>query len=354
MQVRSILTLLLIATHSKNLINITQRPNKDVIVIDVVFYEAFKEEEAAIKKFLPDSISAQFTDKTIQENEDSGPLAELISIRTQSCIPNHWAKGVKGILTRSHGFDHLLAFRRECEAEIALGYLSDYCARAVAEQAILAMMALLRKLKKQIKNFNTFDREGLTGLECRGRKAFVAGVGCIGSEIVDIARGMRMDVKGFDIDQKLNDLSYVSLEEGLKWADVVFCALPLTKDTKGMFNYQALCKAKQELIFVNVSRGEISPIEDLSKLIDDKILGGISLDVYPQEGVFAHNLRNDQKGTTTLGQIILKLSKWEQALFTPHNAFNTQEALERKASMSADAVIYHIKHGAFPCPVPSA
>jgi len=323
-------------------------------VIDVMFYEAFKEEEGAIKRFLPDNISAQYTGQTIQESGDGEPPAELISIRTQSQIPNHWAKSVKGILTRSHGFDHLLTFRREFKPKIAFGYLDNYCARAVAEQAILAMMALLRKLKKQIKNFNTFDREGLTGLECRGRKVLVAGVGRIGSEIVDIAKGMRMDVKGFDIDQKLSDLTYVSLEEGLMWADVLFCALPLTEDTKGMFNYRAFQRATPGLTFINISRGDISPVEDINRLIDNKILGGVSLDVYPQETVLAHNLRNDHKSKTSIEQTIIKLSKREQVLFTPHNAFNTREALEQKARFSVDSLVYYSKHRSFPCPVPPA
>jgi len=322
-------------------------------VIDVMFYEVFKEEEEAIKKFLPENISARFTGQTIQESGDGEPPAELISIRTQSQIPNHWAKSIKGILTRSHGFDHLLAFRREFKAEIAFGYLDNYCARAVAEQAILVMMALLRKLKKQIKNFNTFDREGLTGLECRGRKVLVAGVGYIGSEIVDIAKGMRMDVKGFDIDQKLSDLTYVSLEEGLMWADVLFCALPLTEDTKGMFNYQTFQNATPGLTFINISRGDISPVEDLNRLIDNKILSGASLDVYPQETTLAHNLRNDHKSKTSIEQTIIELSKREQVLFTPHNAFNTREALEQKARFCVDSLVYHSKYGSFPCPVPS-
>jgi len=319
-----------------------------------MFYEVFEEEKVAIKKFLPNNVNAQFTDKTIQENGDRKPPAELISIRTQSQIPNHWEKSIKGILTRSRGFDHLLAFQRERKAEISLGYLDNYCARAVAEQAILATMALLRKFKKQIKNFNTFNRDGLTGLECRGRKVLVAGVGYIGSEIVDIAKGMRMDVKGFDIDQKLSDLSYVSLEEGLRWADIVFCALPLTKDTKEIFNYQAFQKSKPGLIFVSIAQGDISPVEDLNKLIDDKILGGISLDVYSQEPALAHNLRNNQKIKTPIEQTIIELSKKEQVLFTPHNAFNTQEALEQKASLSANAVVHYLKKRTFPCSIPSA
>lgn len=321
-------------------------------MIDVMFYETFKEEEEAIIKFLPDNIRAKYTDKTIQEDGGQTPPAELICIRTQSRIPDHWVKTVRGILTRSQGFDHLLDFRRECSAVIPLGYLGNYCARAVAEQAVMAMMVLLRKLKKQINNFNTFDRDGLTGLECRGRNVFIAGVGNIGSEIVDIAKGMRMNVKGYDIDQKLEDLPYVSLEEGIGWADVVFCALPLTKETKGLFNYQAFQKAALGLIFVNISRGEISPAEDLRRLIDDRILGGLSLDVYPQETELAHKLRNDQKDMTPTEQMITELSKREQVLFTPHNAFNTVESLEQKASLSVEAVAYYIKHESFPCPVP--
>lgn len=321
-------------------------------MIDVIFYEAFEEEEEAIKELLPDGISAQFTDKTIQESGDGNPPAELISIRTQSRVPKHWAKDVKGILTRSQGYEHLLAFRQECNAGISLGYLDNYCARAVAEQAILAMMALLRKLKKQIDHFSAFDRNGLTGRECRGRKVLVAGVGRIGSEIVDAAKGLRMDVKGFDIDPKLVGLSYVSLEEGIGWADVVICALPLTEETEGMLNYQALQKARPGLIFVNISRGDISPAEDLEKLMDEEILGGVSLDVYPQEPVLAQHLRNGQEGATNIERAVMGLYRRGQVLLTPHNAFNTEEALAQKASLSVDAIIYHIEHGSFPCPVP--
>lgn len=323
-------------------------------MIDVMFYEVFEEEEKAIKNFLSDNIRAEYTDKTIQEEDGQTPPAELISIRTQSIIPVSWTKTVRGILTRSQGFDHLLDFRRECSKKIPLGYLGNYCARAVAEQAVMAMMVLSRKLKKQINHFDTFDRDGLTGRQCRGSNVFIAGVGNIGSEIVDIAKGLRMDVKGFDVDQKLGDLTYVSLEEGVQWADVVFCALPLTRETKGMFNYQVFQMVRPGLIFVNISRGEISPIEDLKRLVDDKVLGGLSLDVYAQETDLAHKLRNDRKNMTSTERMIAELSKREQVLFTPHNAFNTQEALEQKALLSAEAVVHYIKHESFPCPVPLA
>src|SRR3989338_5440262 len=103
----------------------------------VIFYEAFDEEVSAIKGFLPDHIDAAFTWKTVQEQNDTVPPAELISIRTQSSIPKNWSKRLRGILTRSQGYDHLAAFRRETGVDIPCGYLDDYCARAVAEHAVL-------------------------------------------------------------------------------------------------------------------------------------------------------------------------------------------------------------------------
>ena len=42
-------------------------------MMDAMFYEVFQEEESAIKKFLPNDISARFTGKTIQESSDKDP-----------------------------------------------------------------------------------------------------------------------------------------------------------------------------------------------------------------------------------------------------------------------------------------
>ncbi len=323
-------------------------------MIDVKFYEVFEEEEREIKRFLPKGIRAQFTPKTVQEDGKKRPPAELISIRTQSEVPLEWTGGIKGILARSQGYDRLLAFQRELSNDIAYGYLGNYCARAVAEQAILVMMALMRKLKKQTQQFDSFARDGLTGKECKGRHVLVIGVGNIGSEIVDIAKGLNMHVRGVDIAPTLRSIDYVSLSEGLAWAEVVFCALPLTKQTEGMLDRAAFQEAEPGLIFINIGRGEISPMADLKELLGGGVLAGIGLDVYPQEGVMADSLRAGQGDKTPEGRIILKLARDERVIFTPHNAFNTTEALEQKASLTAAAVVSYLKNKTFPFPAPTA
>ena len=317
---------------------------------DVVFYEVFKEEKRALEKFLPAKIRARFVSKTVQECGGGLPSARLISVRTQSRIPPEWAEHLGGIFSRSQGYDHLVAYQRAAGKNVACGYIKEYCSRAVAEQAALVMMALLRKLKKQMLSFGTFSRDGLTGRECRGRHALVVGVGNIGKEIVTVARGLGMTVKGVDPRRGVEGLDYVALAKGLSWADVVFCACPVTDKTKAMLDYHVLRKVKKGAIFVNVGRGEISPAKDLARLLSEGILGGIGLDVFDEEHSLADSLR--ARRADVRARRMSKLKDKSNVVFTPHNAFNTREALEGKARLSAEAVVRFLRRGTFPDPVP--
>ncbi len=325
-------------------------------MIDVKFYEVFKEEEIAIKKFLRPEIKVLFTAKTIQEEGEENPPAKVISIRTQSQIPLPWATHLKAVLSRSQGYDHLIQYQRKTKAQIPLGYLATYCSRAVAEQAIMAMMVLLRKTKRQIKSFSTFKRDDLTGRTIEKKKAIIIGVGNIGFQLIDLAQGLKMQVKGVDIDPRQAAVEYVSLEKGLRWADVIFVALPLTDVTNGMLNYQILSLVNAGTIFINVSRGEISPIADLERLLLEEKLGGVALDVYEKEKEIAEYLRKDKKQSIDKGirekaERLLRLEKKDNVLFTPHNAFNTEEALYEKAKLSAKSIEAFLQTGKFLFPI---
>ena len=161
-----------------------------------------------------------------------------------------------------------------------------------------------------------------------------------------------MVVKGVDIVETLKEIEYVALSEGMAWADVVVCALSLTEQTDGMLNYRAFENARQGVVFINIARGEISPIEDLKRLFDEGKIAGIGLDVYPQESFLADSLRAQQPVETLCGKLMLELAKNEEVLLTPHNAFNTKEALEQKASLTVASVVDYLNKGIFPYPVP--
>lgn len=320
--------------------------------MDVMFYEIFEEEEKALRRYLPRRIKAGFTRQTIQEKPSKCVPASLISIRTQSVIPVAWAKSLVGILTRSTGYDHLCDYQNRSSQKIPCGYLPIYCARSVAEHAVLVMMTLLRRLKKQMSQFRRFHRDGLTGGECLNRCLLVVGVGNIGQEVVKLGKGMGMRVLGVDLVKRMPDLKYVTLKEGLRRADVVVCALPLTELTRGMLDYSRLSTVRNGLIFVNVGRGEIAPVGDLERLLKKGVLGGIALDVFEDEACLAEDLRSGKRVLDKKGKILLSLKDQTQVILTPHNAFNTAEALDRKAAQTCDSIVRFLTCGAFPYVVP--
>lgn len=321
---------------------------------DVFFYEAFAEEVPPLQRHLPAGIRAGYDAATIQESGHPTPPAKVVSIRTQSVIPPSWLSALTGIQTRSTGYDHLTALRRAHPDAPPCASLPKYCGRAVAEQALLLWMALLRRLPVQMKQFDTFHRDGLTGAETAGRTLLVAGAGDIGGHVADIGRGLGMHVVASDPVRHHPELTYLSLSEGLAAADVIVCAMNLTQATRGLFNYATLSQARPGAVFVNVSRGEISPPADLLRLLDEGRLAGVGLDVYEDEPKLAAALRSGAESAESAVATIRALRARSDVILTPHNAFNTAEATERKSVESALDLARFLSTGRFGHPLPPA
>ncbi len=320
--------------------------------MDVFFYEAFDEEAKKIKSHMPSDITAGYTWKTIQEYGATTPPAKLISIRTQSAIPAAWSKEINGILSRSTGYDHLKQYQKATGFDMPMGHLPLYSHRAVAEQALMLMLALARKLQMQIKNFDTFHRDGITGAELLNKNLAVVGVGNIGSQLVSISQALGMNIYPVDIDHKFPDFKYYDPSEAIAKADFIVCAMNLTEHNEGYFDYKTLKKAPKGAVFVNISRGELSVSEDLLSLLKEDHLGGIGMDVYEEEKELAVSLRSNKASSNPKVKAIQELKEHEQVILTPHNAFNTKEAVERKAEQSVQQTIQFLENGTFMWRVP--
>jgi D-lactate dehydrogenase len=315
--------------------------------LSVYFYEAFEEEAEELKSLIGDSISCGYSSKTIQELHHAEPPANLISIRTQSKIPLEWSNRLGGVLSRSTGYDHLVSYRSNIKEFVPMGFLDEYASRAVAEQAVLLALALLRKLPMQMKKFESFERDGLTGAECPQKNLLVVGVGRIGSEICKIGRALGFSIKGVDLVHDKPGVDYVSREIGIAWADVIICAMNLTNKNRGYFSYDFMKQAKSGAILVNIARGEHSPIRNLTRLLEEKRLGGVGLDVYEDEGTLGAALRSSDSGSSDIVKDLQRLAGYPNVILTPHNAFNTMEAVKRKAQMTVEQVKHFLKHKDF-------
>lgn len=313
----------------------------------IFFYEVFDEEAEALRRHLPAAWSCAMTSAAIQETDHQAPPAPVISIRTQSVVPAGWASGLQGILSRSAGYDHLDRFLATAPAPVPVGHLFAYSGRAVAEHAAMLWMALLHRLPAQQKAIARFQRDQLTGRECRQRTLCVFGAGDIGGHVAAIGRGLGMQVVAVDPVRRWPDLDYVSKEEAVALADVAVCAMNLNATNDRYFDPATLSRMKPGAILVNIARGECSRCTDLLPALRHGPLGGVGLDVYAAETVIAANLRAGTRPDHPEYRAFTELRSRDDVILTPHNAFNTLEAVERKSIQSVRQLVYFNKHRTF-------
>lgn len=316
---------------------------------DVVFYEVFAEEEEAIRRHWPAKSGIRFYENTIQESGHTDPPARIISIRTQSILPAHWPQQLDALLTRSTGYDHLAAF---IDTNLQLGYLPEYCARSVAEHAMLLWTALLKKLPAAMNNMTSFNRSGITGSELEGKRLLVVGVGHIGVEVARLASALGMQVQGMDIEHRHSAIEYVEAGVDVSCYDVIVCAMNLTADNYAFFDQAFFDTVKPGCIFINIARGEMSPHDVLLAALRNGRLGGVGLDVFDNEAELARELR-EQAEPGAAARTVQALAQHPNVILTPHNAFNTAEATARKAERSVQQLTGFLDSGRFIWSVPA-
>jgi D-3-phosphoglycerate dehydrogenase len=107
----------------------------------------------------------------------------------------------------------------------------------------------------------------------------------------------------------------VDLEEVFKDADILSFHVPLTKETRYMFNKDWISKMKKPFYLINTARGPVVKTTDLLKGIEEGKILGAALDVLEFEGTSFENLKNEELPVT-----YKKLIKCDNVLLSPHIA----------------------------------
>ena len=164
----------------------------------------------------------------------------------------------------------------------------------MAEHVIALMMAMTRQLPAYMRaqeqeNFAVSLLPQSQLWEISGRTMLVAGLGGIGTEVAKRAHGLGMKViatrnsgtGGPDY------VSYVGKADELgklvAQADVVVDALPLTADTRNVFNADIFGKMRKGSFFINVGRGGTVDHDALAAVLNNGKLNGAGLDVTSPE-----------------------------------------------------------------------
>jgi D-lactate dehydrogenase len=182
------------------------------------------------------------------------------------------------------------------------------------------------------------DLAQLTGFDLQGKTLGVIGAGRIGQHVIKIARGFGMRVLVFDVrqDNFLADLltfEYTPLDKLLAESDIITLHAPYNKHTHHLLNRESLAETKKGALLVNTSRGGLVETNALIEALDSGQLGGAGLDVVEGEELLREEqeMLHSSHATEALQALVHRsaLLKKDNVVYTPHNAFNSREALER-------------------------
>jgi D-lactate dehydrogenase len=224
----------------------------------------------------------------------------------------------------------------------------------VAEYTFALLLATTKKIviAHQSVEDGEFNPEGLTGVDLFGKTIGIIGCGKIGQNVAKIARGFGMKVLGVDgyRDPKMEKTSgfkYTDLETCLKQSDFVTLHVPAIPETYHMINKKNIKLMKPGSYLINTARGAVVETEAIVWALNNKILAGAGLDVTEEEMlVDSMSVVMSKKITKDGLQDIISfhmLRDRDDVVFTPHNAFNTQEAIERIVKTTVENINEFIK-----------
>ena len=193
---------------------------------------------------------------------------------------------VKWMHTFSAGVDSPF-FVQLMERGIRLTNSSGATASPIAQTTILYMLALSRNVRAWFQHQEKHEWARQEFAELDGARLAVIGMGPIDIEIARLGVALNMNVEAIRRtptgSEPCPTFSFDQLHSVLARADWVAVALPLTDDTRQIFNAETFAIMKSGAHFVNVGRGELVDEESLVAALQSGHLAGAALDVFATE-----------------------------------------------------------------------
>lgn len=267
----------------------------------VVFYFRMQEVRWAVGDPELAALRARFSGVEFTSVEEDADLAPALADADVFCgfhFPAELfaaASRLRWVHSASAGIEANL-FPALVASDVVLTNAAGVHSTGIPEHCLALMLALARNLHgaQRLKGERRWDRVevivsggGICTLD--GAALAVIGAGAIGQGIVRRAHalGMRVRVLRRRPEQAVEGAEAVvppaDLHALLAWADFVVLAAPLTPETRGLIDAEALRAMKSSAFLVNVGRGELVDDAALVTALERHAIAGAGLDVFRVE-----------------------------------------------------------------------
>ncbi|MBP3455816.1 MAG: hydroxyacid dehydrogenase [Alistipes sp.] len=225
------------------------------------------------------------------------------------------------------------------EAGIEVRNAVGYSTYSVAETTLCSALALSREVVYYDRYFKSGAYAAADRMFCydrptrqiRGKRWGIIGLGNIGREVARLATAFGCEVAYFSTSgvERKEEYRRMELGELLGWADIVSVHSPLNERTRNLIGAAELAKMRESAILINVARGGIIDEAALAEALDNNTIAGAALDVFTSEPLREsplYSLRDPYK-----------------LLASPHNAWSSEEAIDRLIECIADNIRNYIE-----------
>jgi D-3-phosphoglycerate dehydrogenase len=206
---------------------------------------------------------------------------------------------------------------------------------AAGELALAFMFALARKIAPATASMKRgeWEKKKFSGIEITGKTLGVVGFGNIGRQVAERGVGLKMKVLAYDPmvppgSAAPSGVEIVSFDDLVGRADFITLHIPLTAETKNLFNAGTLAKMKKGSYLINAARGGVVDETALHEALKSGHLGGAALDVFEKEPCGP-----------------LPLFELDNVVASPHLGASTKEAQSKVAIELAEVFVDFFKNG---------
>lgn len=217
--------------------------------------------------------------------------------------------------------------------EVLIANAAGYADQAVAELAIGLVLDLYRGITYGDATIRQNHYPGpFQGREISGKTVGIIGTGKIGIMTAKLFKAFGANLIAYSRSEKAEakdlGIEYVALDELMKQSDIVSLHVPLTAETKGMISAEKIALMKEEAVFINTARGPIIDNDALAAALNKGKIAGAGIDVFDMEPPIPADY---------------KLLHAKNTILTPHVAFLSDEAMERRAKIAFDNTVAFLK-----------
>jgi D-3-phosphoglycerate dehydrogenase len=190
---------------------------------------------------------------------------------------------------------------------------------SVAEHVIGQILSLAHKLHTSDTEVRhgLWEREGNRGFEIKGKTIGIIGYGNMGKAVASRLAAFSLKILAYD--KYVTSADYLAtMEQIFEEADILSLHIPLTSETRGLVSSEFLASFKKPILFINSSRGPISPLEPLLHGLRSGQIKGLALDVLPNEKL--------SSWSPVEKELFAEIAAYPATIFSPHVAGWTTES----------------------------